>query len=290
MSKDHQKLASASSSGQVTVWETKTGAHTQLFGANSADAKGDNISDDIDDETGGRVENIMSLAFRNSFQLACGGWGTIRIFNTYDGTIAQENYEADESVELMEFSTDGQWLAYKICSGRDRHYSLRCWNTATGKRFSLSVPDPSVMDILSLSFSMDGQMLVSTSWGKFIYLWDVKTGHCIRQLEIHGASGIQASFDAGIERRLNTQFGSLTIEDPGSGCLGPDNLNAKICGYGFSFEPDWLVLDGRRLLWIPPDYRTTIYSRQLTPIINESAIIWISRTGRLVRLYFPPRH
>ncbi|KAK1447635.1 hypothetical protein CMEL01_09474 [Colletotrichum melonis] len=113
MSKDHQKLASASFSGQVTVWETKTGAHTQLFGANPADAKGNNISDDIDDGTGGRVEKIRSLAFRNSFQLACGGWETIRIFNTSDGTIAQEKYEADESVELMEFSTDGQWLAYE---------------------------------------------------------------------------------------------------------------------------------------------------------------------------------
>ncbi|KAI3549286.1 hypothetical protein CSPX01_02394 [Colletotrichum filicis] len=113
MSKDHQKLASASSSGQVTVWETKTGAYTQLFGANSADAKGDNISDDIDDETGGRVENITSLAFRNSFQLACGGYKTIRILNTSDGTIAQEYYKADGLVELMEFSTDGQCLAYQ---------------------------------------------------------------------------------------------------------------------------------------------------------------------------------
>ncbi|KAL0769256.1 hypothetical protein CaCOL14_008564 [Colletotrichum acutatum] len=163
MSKYHQKVASASSSGQVTVWETKTGAHTQLFGANSVDAKGDNINDDIDDETGGLVEKITSLAFRNSFQLACGGWETIRILNISDGTIAQEHYEADGYVELMEFSADGQWLAYKS-RDRYRHYSLRIWNTATGKRFLLSVAEPFRRNTDSLSFSMDGQLLVSSSY------------------------------------------------------------------------------------------------------------------------------
>ncbi|KAI3539245.1 hypothetical protein CABS03_12327 [Colletotrichum abscissum] len=307
MSKDHQKLASASSSGQVTVWETKTGAHTHLFGANSADAKGDNISDDID-ESGGRVEKITSLAFGNSFQLACGGYKTIRILNTSDGTIAQENYEANRSihdcVQRMQFSTDGQWLAY-VSGTLYQPHSLRIWNTATGKRFLLS--DPSCEETWSLSFSMDGQLLVSTSLDR-VFLWDVTTGHCIR-----------------IDRRLNTQFGSLTIEDPGSGCLSPDNLNANICGdagaaaqgleiapcagksresslppfrgYGLPLWLDWLVLDGRRLLRIPPDYRAVIPVHRahgsligLTPVINQSAIIWKTGTGRLVRLYFPPRH
>lgn len=72
MSKDHQLLASASSRGQVIVWETKTGAHTQIFGEDSADAKGGNTTGDIDDETDGYMKQITSLAFRNSSQLACG--------------------------------------------------------------------------------------------------------------------------------------------------------------------------------------------------------------------------
>ncbi|KAK1728976.1 WD40-repeat-containing domain protein [Colletotrichum acutatum] len=316
MSKYHQKVASASSSGQVTVWETKTGAHTQLFGANSVDAKGDNINDDIDDETGGLVEKITSLAFRNSFQLACGGWETIRILNISDGTIAQEHYEADGYVELMEFSADGQWLAYKS-RDRYRHYSLRIWNTATGKRFLLSVAEPFRRNTDSLSFSMDGQLLVSSSYDG-IYLWDVTTGHCIRHLEICVNRVIQASFDVGIKRRLNTQFGFLTIEDPGPSFLGPSNLDANICGdagaaaqgleiapcaegsrksslphfcgYGLSIELDWLVLNGLRLLRIPLEYRAEYFSEEKTPIINQSTLIWITRSGRLVRLYFPSRH
>ncbi|KXH31971.1 hypothetical protein CSIM01_02523 [Colletotrichum simmondsii] len=306
MSKDHQKIASGSSSGQVTVWETKTGAHIQLFGTDSADAKGNNTAGDINDEAGRRMKSMTSLAFRNNFQLACGSWETVRILNTFDGTTAQAHHEADRYVELMEFSVDGQWLAYMSCN-RERYwrsYSLNIWNTATEKCFSTSVTRSIFGEALSLSSSRDGQLLVSDPCGPRY---------------------MQASFDADIERRLNTQFGFLTLEDPGPSCLGPDNLDAdaNICGeaeaaaqvleiapcagnsrgshsrdtsrphfsgYGFSFELDWLVLDERRLLWIPPDYRPGRYSREMTPIINQSALIWVSRTGKLVRLYFPPRH
>ncbi|KAK0375527.1 hypothetical protein CLIM01_07134 [Colletotrichum limetticola] len=303
MSKDHRQIASASSSGQVTIWETKTGARTYIFDADSVDAKGDNRGDNIheDDESGSRRGEITSLAFRNSLQLACGSWETIRILNISDGTTAQTHHEADILVNLMEVATDGQWLAYRpFRPGAEDHHvhSFRIWNTATEK--CLTVPDSESMygHITSLSFSMDGQLLASSSH-RSIRLWDVTTGRCIR-----------------IIRRLNTQFGFLTIENSGPGCLGPSSLDVgnygdteaaaqglekapyaedsresswlDFCGYGFSTEFDWLVLDGRRLLRIPPDYRANRFSK-MTPIINQSALIWISVTGRLVRLYFPSR-
>lgn len=151
--------------------------------------------------------------------------------NTSDGTTAQANHEACKFVELMEFSTDGQWLAYTSYDhGRVNVSGFSVWNMATEALFSLVPPKLLHGHVQSLSFFTDGQLLVSASQREDIYLWDVTTGHCIRHLELYGATAILASFDAGIKRRLNTQFGFLTIEDSGPGRLGLGNLDANICG------------------------------------------------------------
>jgi hypothetical protein len=57
-------------------------------------------------------------------------------------------------------------------------------------------------------------------------------------------------------------------------------------GYGFNYDLDWIVLDGHRLLQIPLDYRADKYWPEMTPVINGSTLMWISRTGRLVRMRF----
>ncbi|KAK2011425.1 WD40 repeat-like protein, partial [Colletotrichum eremochloae] len=193
ISKDHQQLASASGRGEIVIWEIKTGAHIRTLDMEAS--------------------VLLSLVFRDSFQLAWGGQGTIKILNISDGTTAQTlQLTENEYVDIMEFSKDGRWLAYTSCTlGRAPYRSLKIWDTASEQCCSLSAEESFSIHTYSLDFSLDNQQLVSTSRNG-VYFWDVPTGHCIRRLKMQGGWEMKASLDAGIKGRVNTPLSFLAIE------------------------------------------------------------------------------
>ncbi|KAK1708840.1 hypothetical protein BDP67DRAFT_524765 [Colletotrichum lupini] len=57
-------------------------------------------------------------------------------------------------------------------------------------------------------------------------------------------------------------------------------------GYGLSRDREWIVRDGKRLLWIPPDFRRPDNVDDIIPGIDGLSIIWLRGSRDPVRMYF----
>lgn len=162
LSQDHQQLASGSRSGEIAIWDMRSGAHIRK----------------LCDPTKGH-DKILSLVFRDNFQVASADSRTINIWNMSDGTLMQTREEKSDRFCLMSFSTDGRLLAY-VFQHLARWY-LNIWNTATGNCFPISSSEADGKYIASLSFSAGSRQLAWAS-SDSICLWDVTSGTCTQKL------------------------------------------------------------------------------------------------------------
>ena len=83
---------------------------------------------------------------------------------------------------------------------------MRLWDVQTGQ--CIKTLQGHTGWVSSVSFSADGQLLVSGSQDETIKLWDVRTKHCIRTLRvdrlyegmnIQGAQGLTAAQQASLK-------------------------------------------------------------------------------------------
>ncbi len=83
----------------------------------------------------------------------------------------------------LAFSPDGRLVVSGSARETDGEYSIRLWETDTGKELQRFVGHTDV--VRSVAFSPDGQRIVSGSWDKTIRIWDVTTGKTLRVLKGH---------------------------------------------------------------------------------------------------------
>lgn len=92
--------------------------------------------------------------------------------------------EHDDMVDAIAFSLDGNLLA---CAGNNWdndavNMTLKLWNPATGKEVQTQSPMESVGCVFSITFSLDGKLLASTS-DRMIRLWNPATGCSVRDIQ-----------------------------------------------------------------------------------------------------------
>lgn len=301
LSPDHRSLASASSKGEITVWDTETGEPKRKFGDHRELAS-----------------RITSMVFRGNTQLASGGRGVVNIRDTSDGRHKQTLGGYDKKcryIEPMIFSVCGQWLAYRSYEYSPDH-KVRVWDTEKEQCFLVSIATPleTAGCIDSFSFSADSQVLALGSKHS-IYLWDMTSRNCTRvfrmcELDNH----LQVWFDANVQRRLHTQYGFLDFIFQDPDCINARDLEdnrtyskdlkdeieilldensstewPSFGGYGFSYDLGWFTKGQRRLFQIPFDYQTSDSWSRMTPFVSGSTLIWISKTGRLLRVHLRAR-
>ncbi|KAG8166200.1 hypothetical protein KVR01_004752 [Diaporthe batatas] len=295
LSPDHRSLASASIEGKITVWDTDSGNQKQTFG-----------------DYGGNHSIITSLVFRGNSQLASGLFGMIDIWDASDGRHRQRVEGEDGYIKHMTFSLDGQLLAYKSPDFRDKKSLVTVWDIEKEPRCQVLRADlGGIKSPTALSFSADSQLLAVASRGD-IFLLDLRCGTFTWILKFGAYFGkAHVSFDANLSRRLHTRFGFLDLTDQNPNdidssnaeddevCSGDSNDDVRILsvtkgpsgdplsfrGYGLSDDLGWVTYDERRLFEIPFDYRAGRRS-EITPVIGGSTLIWISHTGRLMRMHF----
>jgi WD40 repeat protein len=151
------------------------------------------------------------------------------------------------------FSADGQRLA---SSSWDK--TVKVWDAATGA--CVQTLEGHGDGVSSVAFSADGQRLASSSWDKTVKVWDAATGACVQMLEIDLVVA-HLSFDPMTNFLLSTDIRFLNLDLP---ALPPaiDNQSTDAILWGFchsdwgtSTDGVWIVKDGKRMLWLPPDYR-----------------------------------
>ncbi|KAH7459139.1 Vegetative incompatibility protein [Fusarium oxysporum f. sp. matthiolae] len=257
-SNDGLHLASGSDDETVKIWDTTSGDCIQTL-------KGHD----------GRVN---SVAFSNDgLRLASGsGDETVKIWDATSGDCIQTLKGHDRWMNSVVFSNDGLRLA----SGSHDN-TIKIWDTTSGDCIqTLKGHDGRVT---SVAFSNDGLRLASGSDDKTVKIWDTTSGKIIRNLFVDMEIGY-LSFDPLDNSRLSTDIGGLSLDlDPvefiplteeGS-CHGHSYI-----GYSVSADRIWIVNNGRKVLWLPPEFRPRIFA------VAGSIIAFGCSSGRVLVMRF----
>ncbi|KAK1541077.1 hypothetical protein CPAR01_07066 [Colletotrichum paranaense] len=269
------------------------------------------------------IRGIDSLAFRNTSQLISSFGGLIKFWNTSNGSCSQTIDSGRQCVDKITLSSQGQRLACLVCDYDERGWKrpdnaiIQVWDVVTNECIStVSLEHISIGMIKSLSFSADMHQLASSpyemihdsSYLAVIISWDLRSGSLLGTFTSDKIKSIKARFDTRFANRLHTAYGFFDTRELlgtsssihihiGSRISGehedfehtPDSVSWETMpafhGYGLSCDREWIVRNGKRLLWIPPDFRPSLYD-DISPGMDGSSIIWLRGTREPVRMYF----
>ncbi|KAL3587909.1 hypothetical protein FPOAC2_13808 [Fusarium poae] len=259
-SADGQRLASGSDDKTVKIWDAATGVCEQTLE--------------------GHGHWVMSVVFSADGQrLASGSYDkTVKIWDAATGVCEHTLEGHGYLVTSVVFSADGQRLA---SGSHDK--TVKIWDAATGAcEQTLERHGSSVRSVV---FSADGQRLASGSDDKTVKIWDAATGACEQTLNFGGVLH-HLSFDPTSNALLSTDIGLLNLDRP---ALPPviNDRSTEITlprvshsGWGISADGEWIVEDGKKMLWLPPDYRGG------RPAIDRSTVAIGYHSGRVLVFKF----
>ena len=145
-------------------------------------------------------------------------------------------------VNAVAFSPDGAILA---SASNDR--TVRLWDAKTGEEKQTLEGHSDWVQ--AVAFSPDGAILASASRDRTVRLWDAKTGEEKQTLKTNQVP--RSLLFSSDNRYLKTDRGQLDISlDSTETSLGNDCQSMQCF-----FSKDWVVRDGQKLLWIPPNFR-----------------------------------
>ncbi|EAQ91099.1 hypothetical protein CHGG_03034 [Chaetomium globosum CBS 148.51] len=246
-SPDGKTLVSASYDDTIRLWDTATGAHRQTLKWHSRSVK------------------VVAFSPDSKTLASASDDRTIRLWDTATSAYRQTLEGHSASVTVVEFSPDGKTLASASYDN-----TIRLWDTATGThRQTLEGHSAWVSTV---AISPDGNTLASASHDKKIRLWDTATGAHRQTLEGHGNSVSAVAFSPD-GKCLETDRGLLSIT--GNSEASSSSGGQKPAS-GFLFvDDDWVIINGKRVLWLPADYRATCVA------VHGHALILGHSSGRV---------
>ncbi|KAG8670733.1 hypothetical protein FPOAC1_003968 [Fusarium poae] len=255
-SADGQRLASGSEDLTVKIWDAATGACEQTLE--------------------GHKNSVTSVVFSaDGKRIASGSEDlTVKIWDAATGACEQTLEGHKNSVTSVVFSADGK----RIASG-SYDDTVKIWDAATGAcEQTLEGHGDSVTSVV---FSADGKRIASGSYDDTVKIWDAATGACEQTFNV-GRVLYHLSFDPTSNALLSTDIGLLNLDRP---ALPPviNDRSTEITlprvshsGWGISADGEWIVEDGKKMLWLPPDYRGGM------PAIVRSTVAIGYRSGRVL--------
>ncbi|KAF4337167.1 hypothetical protein FBEOM_8953 [Fusarium beomiforme] len=138
--------------------------------------------------------------------------------------------------------------------------------------------------VSSVVFSADGQRLTSSSYDKTIKIWDAHSGECLKILKVNRVL-TDLIFDLTTNHCLYTEMGPLKLDLPllplaTDGQTMPVSRGTIRSGYGIGTDGIWIVKDRKRMLWLPPEYRSPVSA------VVKSAVAIGCRSGRVLVMKF----
>ncbi|KXX82867.1 Vegetative incompatibility protein HET-E-1 [Madurella mycetomatis] len=205
----------------------------------------------------GHSDWVSSIAWsHDGIQLASASHDqTIKIWEANTGRCISTLEDHSAWVSSVTWSHDGIRLA--SASG---DYTIKVWEATTGR--CISTLEGHSEFVMSVAWSRDGIRLASASGDRTIKIWEATTGRCISTLE--GCEDLSSlRFAKGLPGRLYTNVGTfdlqpiesfITVTFPFSRTSSPV-LNST--GYGLNSRFNWITYEGRNILWLPPDHRSS---------------------------------
>ncbi|RYP09775.1 hypothetical protein DL765_008331 [Monosporascus sp. GIB2] len=239
-SHDSKLLASGSDDWTIKIWDTATGSLQQTLE--------------------GHEDWVMSVAFSHNSKLLASGSnnGTINIWDTATGSLQQTLEGHKDWVLSVAFSHNSKLLASGSNNG-----TINIWDPATG---SLQQTLEGHKDwVLSVVFSHNSKLLASGSKDKTIKIWDAATGSLQQTFDLGTLVRTMSFENTGLY--LDTEIGRIDLAAGTKSIQSlfrtphPDQAQeAQYYGYALSRDKSWITWNKHNVLWLPTDYRPSIYA------------------------------
>ncbi|KAI5861008.1 WD40-repeat-containing domain protein [Durotheca rogersii] len=280
-SHDGQRLASSSTDGIIKIWDVTSGQYLQTLSGHATTVQillfshdNQRLASSSEDGTikiwditssqclqtlPGHATAVEALSFSyDSQRLASGSWdGIIKIRDITSGQCLQTLPDHTARIEALSFSYDSQRLASGSLDD-----TIKIWDVTSGQCLQ-TLPGDSTATVEALSFSYDNQQLASALQNGEINIWDVTSGQHLKTLQLFPSNTLGQQiqnfevdnadltrlFDLTKIVNLIMRFGSCYSE------------------YDISRDGKWILRHGKKILWLPPEYR---------PRLKTILLDWVS--------------
>lgn len=224
---------------------------------------------------------------------------TIRLWDTITWTCLH-SYEIREDIQYIGFSADSKILILASTSGVIRKWDVtrgecieilrnpwfasqvvlafspdltyaafwcnltgvKIWNILTKEDYQPIAAD---IYVSSIAFLPDSQYVALRSFGNVITIWDFKAPNLVLKLIDENKAQLVAFLSDG--SYLITEKGRIALPKyPELHNLSP-TAQSRDNDFDVRFERDWIVCNGRKYLWVPPDYRPRVSAAMANNIV-----------------------
>ena len=268
-SHDGKQLASVSDRRSIKLWDPRTGTESMALNRGSNESGYNNFLDFSPDgkqlasvceetkvciwnpKTGhlhhtleGHLKPVSLVRFsRSGKKLASVALDqTVRIWDTMTGDLLHRFEGVQGKINRIAFSPNS---AYFAC--QSAHQSIMLYNLETGGfRDTFTCAED---DVNAIAFSADSKTL-AYSHPHGVKLWDVKDARTLGQIPCHGTE-LSFSTDG---TYLKSNRGHVQVNKLPEASIGDLSTH----GNRWRCDQEWLVQGNRKMLWLPPDFRTHI--------------------------------
>jgi WD40 repeat protein len=167
----------------------------------------------------------------------------VKLWDAGSGKVLQTLKGHESCVNGVAFSRDGKTLA---SASRDK--TVKLWDAGSGKVLQTLKGHESCVN--GVAFSRDGKTLASASDDRMVKLWDTGSGKALQTLKGDSNNSLNSVLNRSASSRL------------------------------LSVENDWIFWKGKKVLWLPSEYRSDILA------VHDSAVGFGYSSGQVLVLKF----
>ena len=193
---------------------------------------------------------------------------TVKLWDAGSGTCVQTLKGHADLVHAVAFSPDSKTLA-----SASHDQTVKLWDAGSGAYVQTLKGHTDWVH--AVAFSPDGKTLASASDDQTVKLWDAGSGACVQTPPVHSGVTSLSFSDAGAG--LHTDRGYLLTTTPSDFRSSSPPASSPPSIF---IEEAWICLNGKRVLWLPSEYRPHITN------VHGSSVGFGYQSGQVFLLRF----